>query len=65
MTDRNKERELHAKGTENIFSAIIAEISSNPGKEDKRHVEHQTGRTRKKLPCYSYNSKFGEQRKGI
>lgn len=49
MTDRNKERELHAKGTENIFSAIIAEISSNPGKEEKRHVEHQTGRTRKKL----------------
>lgn len=50
MTDRNKERELHAKGAENIFSAITAEISLNPGKEEKRHVEHQTGRTRKRLP---------------
>lgn len=47
-------KELHAKGVENIFNTIIAEISSNPEKEnpfqEKRHVVHQTGRTRKKLP---------------
>lgn len=54
MNGRNKEIELHAKGVEHIFNTITAGVSSSPGKEkpfqEKRHVVHQTGRTRKKLP---------------
>lgn len=49
MNDRNKEREVHAKDLENIFNIIVAEISSNPGKEkpfqEKRHVVHQAEET--------------------